>query len=620
MTTTTTFDSTKESLQNILDDVRQGKIQLPEFQRGWVWDDEHIRSLLASISLSYPIGAVMMLQTGNPDVRFKARLLEGIQLDPHPSPERFVLDGQQRLTSLFQSLCLDKPVATYDMRGKSIQRWYYLDMMKALDPRCDREDAILGFSEDRKVRNFRGEPIADYSTREAEFQHCIFPINEIFNCAEWRRGFNKFWHFDEEKIQLFDEFDEQIIKRFEQYHVPIIKLLKETPKEAVCQVFEKVNTGGVSLTVFELLTATFAVDEYDLREDWEGQRDSRGNKVKPGRADRLRKQNVLGTLESTDFLQAVTLIATYTHKLKKPDVAISCKRKDILRLTLADYLAWAEPVTRGFEKAAKLLHSQKIFTARDLPYRTQLVPLAAIYTALGDRADNDSARAKFLRWYWCGVFGELYGGAIETRFAKDLPDVVAWVEGGPEPTTVSDSNFAPTRLFTLRSKNSAAYKGLSTLLLRDGGYDLLTGEAVDLLIYFTDRIDIHHIFPREYCKRVGIEVKYYDCIVNKTPLSAKTNRIIGSNAPSVYLERLQSSGGISRERMDELIRSHVADPGSLRTDNFDSFFAARQRALLDRIEKATGKIISRDAAALNTQEAEDYREMPEEMEEAEALA
>jgi hypothetical protein len=615
MATTTTFDSTKESLQNILDDVREGKVQLPEFQRGWVWDDEHIRSLLASISLSYPIGAVMMLQTGNPDVRFKARLLEGVQLDPHPSPQRFVLDGQQRLTSLFQALCLDKSVATYDIRGRSIQRWYYLDMVKSLDPYSDREEAVLGFSDDRKVRNFRGEVIEDYSEKQAEYQHCLFPLTEIFNCADWRRGFNKFWHFDEEKIQLFDEFDEQIIKRFEQYHVPIIKLLKETPKEAVCQVFEKVNTGGVSLTVFELLTATFAVDEYDLREDWEGQRDSRGAKVKSGRVDRLRKQHVLGTLESTDFLQAVTLIATYNHKIKRPEVAISCKRKDILRLTLADYQAWAEPITRGFEKAAKLLHSQKIFTARDLPYRTQLVPLAALYTVLGVRADNDGARAKLLRWYWCGVFGELYGGATETRFAKDLPDVVAWIEGGSEPTTVTDSNFAPTRLFTLRSKNSAAYKGLNTLLLRDGGLDLLTGEAVDLLIYFADQIDIHHIFPREYCRKAGIEVKYYDCIVNKTPLSGKTNRIIGSNAPSIYLERLQNSANISRERMDELIRSHVADPGAMRTDNFDGFFAARQKALLNRIEKATGKIINRDPVILSLQEADEYRETLEEIEE-----
>jgi hypothetical protein len=294
----------------------------------------------------------------------------------------------------------------------------------------------------------------------------------------------------------------------------------------------------------------------------------------------------------------------------------SCKRKDILRLTLADYQAWADPITKGFEKAAKLLFGQKIFFARDLPYRTQLVPLAAQFTALGDRADNDGVRAKLLRWYWCGVFGELYGGSIETRFAKDLPDVLSWIDGGPEPTTITDSNFAPTRLFTLRSKNSAAYKGVSALLLRDGGLDLLTGEAIDVLIYYNDKIDIHHIFPREYCRRAGIEVKYYDCIVNKTPLSAKTNHIIGSNAPSVYLERLQNTANIARERMDEIIASHVADSAPMRADNFYDFFAARQKALLTRIERATGKNINRDPALLEIQAADEYLDASEETEEA----
>ena len=101
MTITTTFSRDKESLFDLMRVVRDGNTQLPDFQRGWIWDDDHIKSLLASISLSYPIGAVMLLQGGNPDVRFKPRLVEGVKLDDSPDPERLILDGQQRLTSLF---------------------------------------------------------------------------------------------------------------------------------------------------------------------------------------------------------------------------------------------------------------------------------------------------------------------------------------------------------------------------------------------------------------------------------------------------------------------------------------------------------------------------------------
>jgi uncharacterized protein with ParB-like and HNH nuclease domain len=113
----TTFDSTKESLLDLLQSIRQMKTQLPDFQRGWVWDDEHIRSLLASVSLSYPIGTVMLLQTGNEDVRFKPRLVEGVFSDHPPTPDRLILDGQQRLTSLFLALYTGQPVATRNPGG-----------------------------------------------------------------------------------------------------------------------------------------------------------------------------------------------------------------------------------------------------------------------------------------------------------------------------------------------------------------------------------------------------------------------------------------------------------------------------------------------------------------------
>jgi hypothetical protein len=584
MDSTTTFDSTKESLLDLLKSIKEGKTQLPDFQRGWVWDDDHIRSLLASVSLSYPIGAVMMLQTGGSGVRFKPRPVEGVILDRPSFPERLILDGQQRLTSLFLSLYADRPVETRDVRGNTIRRWYYLDMKKILDPNGDREDAIVGLPESRQVLNFRGEVEADYSVAEREYLADLFPLSQLFGYSKWRSSYNKSWNYNEEKIRLFDQFEEEVIKRFEQYQIPLILLRKETPKDAVCQVFEKVNTGGVALTVFELLTATYASDDYNLRDDW------------TARQKRLHKQKVLASLENTDFLQAVTLLATYAYKMQNPEAAISCKRKDILRLTLEEYKNWAEPTTRGFEKAAKLLYGQKIFAARDLPYRTQLTPLAAILALLGDRADNDGVRTKLIRWYWCGVFGELYGGAIETRFAKDLPEVLNWIDGGPLPATIADANFAPLRLLTLQTRNSAAYKGIFALLLRHEGLDFRSGTPIDVQMYFDDKIDIHHIFPQNWCKQNGIDQRRCDSIVNKTALSSKTNRMIGGNAPSIYLTRNQRSAGIDDARMDQILRSHLIDPVSLRSDDFESFFKARQAALLGRIEEAMGKRIARDIA------------------------
>ncbi len=589
MNTGTTFDSTKRDLQGLLKDIASGKTQLPDFQRGWVWDDKHIVSLLASISLSYPIGAIMLMETGGEGVRFKPRPIEGAPASvASVSPEYLILDGQQRLTSLFQALMAKGAVATRDTRGAAIKRWYYIDIAKALTTDTDREDAIIGLPEDRVVRDFRGTATLDVSTPEKEYEKGLFPLSKIFDCNEWRRGHSKFWNHDASRAEQFDQFDEKVIERFKQYLLPVITLLKQTPKEAVCQVFEKVNTGGVSLTVFELLTATYAADDFNLRDDWAARRHA------------VKAKRLLHVVREDDFLQTITLLATHERRRKAlanggslvDAPGISCKRKDILRLSLQDYRGWADRVAAGFEMAAQALHQQKIFRGEDLPYRTQLVPLAAIFTALGEEGRTDGVRQKVMRWYWCGVFGELYGGAIESRFAKDLAEVIEWVRGGPEPTTVADANFNAGRLYTLRTRNSAAYKGLYAILIRDGGVDFRTGDAIDSQIYFDESIDIHHIFPRKWCDERHIPAKRYDSIINKTALSAKTNRIIGGRAPSAYLLALQKQAGIEPDRMDQILRSHVADPSLLRGDDFEAFYQARAQALLERIERAMGKKVA----------------------------
>ena len=602
-----TFDSPPEPLSDLLRSVDNGKTQLPDFQRGWVWDDEHIRSLLASVSLSYPIGAVMLLEAGGEDVRFQTRGVEGAPTPTTP-PERLILDGQQRVTSLYLALSSGKPVKTQDVRGKSIERWYYLDVAKALDPRADREDAIVGLPADRVIKNFRGEVIADYSTPELERKHEMLPLSLVFDHMALMNWQVAYLQADQAnmvaRVTRWAELMQKAILRFQQYQVPLIVLKKQTPKEAVCQVFEKVNTGGVSLTVFELLTATFAAENFHLRDDW------------AEREKRLRNQRVLRSIKNTDFLQAVTLLATHKRRLqeinagKTPDQAsgISCKRRDVLRLSLAEYREWADPLTEAYERVGKLLHGQKIFSDRDVPYPTQLVPLAATLTVLGSQGENAGVKSKLLRWYWCGVLGELYGAAVESRFAKDLPELLAWVAGGEEPDAVREATFHPDRLLTLRTRNSAAYKGLYALLIRDGALDFRTGVPIEEAAYFDERIDIHHIFPQAWCRKEKIERRRYDCIVNKTPLDAKTNRIVGGNAPSIYVPRVGKTAGLSDTQLNAIIASHVVDPVALRQDGFDQFFAARERAMLDRIESAMGKPVVRGLASLDLVGADDEDE------------
>ncbi len=354
----------------------------------------------------------------------------------------------------------------------------------------DLEDAIVGLPESRQLLNFRGEVIADYSTPEREYEASLFPILSVFEDDDWRMAYSEFWDFDKERMKFYNEFSKRVLNAFKQYQVPLIALHQDTSKEAVCQVFEKVNTGGVSLTAFELLTATYAADDFNLRDDWFGNKE----RDVPGREQRLHKMRVLQRLANTDFLQVVALLHTTARReadlaagVKPEDAtAVSCKRVTILNLPLDAYRQCADPAVEGFERAARFLFQQRIFSPWDLPYQTQAVPLAAILIKLGKRWEDDGIRRKVAQWFWCGVFGELYGGGIESRFARDVPEVLAWIDGGKEPQTVIDANFTRTRLLTLRTRNSAAYKGLHALLMRDGGQDFRTGVTIDEATYWDE--------------------------------------------------------------------------------------------------------------------------------------
>lgn len=119
----TTFNSAKASLNNLLREIHEGKIHLPDFQRGWVWDDNDIRDLLVSVARSFPIGAVMLLEVGG-EVRFQTRPVEALegQIPRDQKPEKLILDGQQRLTTLTQALALYAPVCSATARGKKISQ------------------------------------------------------------------------------------------------------------------------------------------------------------------------------------------------------------------------------------------------------------------------------------------------------------------------------------------------------------------------------------------------------------------------------------------------------------------------------------------------------------------
>lgn len=596
------FQTPQYKLSSYLEWTTSGKVQLPDFQRSYKWEDERIRSLLVTVLLGHPMGVVMLLKTGSDQIRFKPRPVEGTTV-ADGEVDSLLLDGQQRLTSLTQALTGDGVVATKDSRGKLLERRYYVHIDTALLGEDRMDEAVVAVPGDGVVRSNFGKDIElDLSDEEKESKAGYFPFRLLYDplrASQW------LWNLEKE---VATQFMAKVMQPASTYDIPAIELDRNTSKAAVATVFEKVNTGGLPLNVFELLTATFAGDKayYDqhgtdfrLNDDWQETH------------EKFAAYPVLSAVENTDFLQAITMLATRKRNLEdvtgRPP-AISAKREDVLKLTLDDYLEWVKPLREAFIWAATFLADLHIFDVKFVPYQKQLVPLAALRVVLGNDADLHGVRDRLVQWYWCGVLGELYGSAIETRFVRDLEQVPDWARGFDSrvPRTVQDASFVESRLHSLRTRNAAAYKGIYALQLAKGARDWMYDKALDKVQYADLNVDIHHIFPQKWCADNDIDDDRRESIVNKTPLSAVTNRVIGGAAPAVYLPVIEKKAQITPEALDSIISTHLVSPAAMRATDFDDFFLRRREALVGLVEQAMGKRVQRDIETGELAETSDH--------------
>ena len=220
------FDISKDDLKDLLRDIDDGRMQLPEFQRSYVWNDEDVRSLIASVAKGFPVGALLTLETGG-DIKFKPRLLEGVS-QTRIEPVDLLLDGQQRMTSLYQTTYCKAPVRTRTAKNVEVDRFYYIDINKAILPEADIGDAIVGVSGDRTIREHFGKAIGrDLRSHELEFEQDMFPLNQVFDPKEWFYGWRDHWKTKGRDVsELERDFDRAIVDRIQRYKIPIIRLDK----------------------------------------------------------------------------------------------------------------------------------------------------------------------------------------------------------------------------------------------------------------------------------------------------------------------------------------------------------------------------------------------------------
>ena len=598
-----TFQTPQYTIVELLNKAQCGELQLPDFQRPYRWDDERIRSLLVTILRGHPMGVIMTLKTGGHNVRFKPRPITGIGHEGLKEPELLLLDGQQRTTSMVQALTGDGVVDTEDARHHKLRRRYFVDVVKALGDVREQEDAVVSLPDSGIVTgNIGRDVVLDVTTEEKQHAAGLMPATVLFDsarCFAWMMGYQQ---GAPERMAVTQQFLSTVAQSVQTYKVPAIELDKDISKDAVATVFEKVNTGGLRLDVFELLTATFAGDgayfketgeDFRLAEDW-----ARTEEV-------LHKYPVLKEMRSTDFLMAVSVLITLSKrrtalaagKTGKQVPQTSARREDILSMSLDDYRTWAPQLRDALPRVARHLRDLHIHESRGIPYSSQVVSLMIVTTLLGERAEEHAVRARLNQWFWCGVLGELYGSTITTQLAKDAEQLPDWslAKSSTTPEAIIRASFAESRLGSLRSRQSAAYKGVYALIMAQQTpvKDWMLDQKLDFQSYDELQVDIHHVFPKKWCEDNAIEYWRRESIINKTPLAKKTNIRLRGDSPAVYIDRLDAKG-LSAEQVDAQIATHAIDPAFLRSGDFDGYFQDRRRRLVDLIESAMGKSVVRD--------------------------
>lgn len=566
-----------KKLVELVERARSGLLTLPEFQRNFIWWRQSIESLLDSLLRGHYIGSLLFLETDREHMPFGDRPIAGL---PSASsngthPEDLVLDGQQRITALHYAFSApDRP-----LRDTSYPYRFFLDL-ESVENLEEAEEAVYSERADRGW-------VKQLEQREIQYEWKTLPFTELLRWEDWNLGYVK-WLFEQNQEEGMAFISSQqtlwdtAVRRIRDARVPVVTLPKVKSDDyqrvrEICDVFEKLNSTGIRLSVFDLLTARLH-PEVKLHDLWASSMQNYPllRRFAGGEPD-------IEAAESDDF--GVLLLRTVAL-LRGQEV----KSKKLIELGKDNFEEDWNRACAGMEKALERVTSTSeggfgAFGRRWLPYKTALPVLAALTAKFGEEGVGAEGYSAMQRWYWSSVFLNRYAGSTESLMYQDFNELWKCVrDGESEPASFSEARteILENPGFTLRSvsrQGAAAYKGVMNLVALSGARDFSNYDGIT----FHD-LDDHHIFPRKFLeKKLKLTGGDVNTIVNRTLIVDSTNRKISSKSPSAYLEAV-----IPDKQLNKILASHLIGADArqaMEEDDYEAFLAARERALISLVKE-----------------------------------
>jgi hypothetical protein len=550
-------DTNPKKLSDLLTLIDMGEMALPDFQRSFIWDPGATQELITSIASNYPAGS--LLRVRDPNTQFAVREFEGAPKLNGKKPIYLILDGQQRLTSLYQAFY-----------GKGEHR-YFVRLGYLLDGK-DFEESVFHLR--------AGKAAKKYNSLEQQAGELVLPLEQIYGqhngYFNWRDDIFETQGQNREKKKALRDIYKQWIEPIEHYEFPVVTLSDRTGADAVCTIFETLNRTGVKLSVFELLTARFWPKNVNLRSLLD---------------DSKKKYTLLDEFDIDPYyiLQAISLLI--------PDKAPSCKKRDLLNeLTSAYINSFWDTVTEGFENVLKLLYEEcGVLSPGWLPYAPMLIPAAAFWAKqeAGVGIKAGVMRSKLIQWIWCSIFSQAYENAPNSQAAKDFSQLNLWASSGEEPETVKQFKFDIDQLRETTPRQRAVYRGIICMILSNGPIDFFERKKITPKLLKDNKIDDHHIFPYAYLETIGTPKVNRDSVLNRTLIDRNTNMSIGKKPPSAYLPAIEQEMG--RETLNNIVTSHLMAETLEKMENeaFEPFIENRLEIFRQQMERLTGKTIEK---------------------------
>lgn len=544
----------EKSVKELIADLHTNTTVLPEFQRDFVWEPSSTINLLISIASDYPAGNILRVRDGN---QIATRSVN----DAPPTreghrPTFLVLDGQQRLTSLYHAFY-----------GRGSYR-YYLNLIKAeQDTDFTGEDTLFFRDSDDSLPDIEHNlqmqadgrllPLSVICGREGQFWKWKDDISELLPESDRRE-------FDSLCRRLWDSR----LQNWEQYRFPVVTLKETTSLEALCTIFETLNMSGVKLGVFDIMTAKAWRFGLNLREMWDNAREQYPD---------LETYDVL----PYQILQAIALVAKET-----------CARTAILNLTKDELERYWSPIVHQTQEGLTHLSTRcGVMSRRWLPTPSIIGPLAAIlyHASSAQGPERGRRQQQVTRWLWCSVFSRRYEAAANTRAEKDVKEVKEWFSNNTVPEVIQLFHFDQISLRQTHKPASPIYKGVICLVLSTNprALDFHTAGEISEALVRSGKIEDHHLFPKKFLKNhLGItEKEQVNCVLNRTLIHEETNRSIAGRAPSAYLNDICQEFDVDAVLKTHLIATGPTSP--MRRDDFDEFLAARETQIMAEITRVT---------------------------------